>query len=132
MGKGYVYSTHSTDLEYVEYSKPADANVLPTVVRRVRIKGGAGVADKRLVTPGGVVTEVSDEDLAFLHTNAEFLKHMKAGFVTVEGTRFDPDHVGADMRHGDGSQPLTPESFAAEGATVGKAGINLGGKARAA
>lgn len=107
----YVYSTATATIDYVEYNKPSDKNMLPQVIRKVTIKGGANVADKHLFTPNGVVTEVTPEDYAFLAQNQSFIQHVTDGFHVVEKTRFDVDSVVNDMEPKDRSAPLTPEDY---------------------
>lgn len=108
--KVFVYSTIVADVSYVEYL-PGPPGGLPTEGRKVTIKGGAGVADKRLVTVNGVVTEITEDDLAFLMNDANFQRHLAAGFLTYENQRFDLDAVVADMNHEDGSRPLTEADY---------------------
>lgn len=130
----YIHSTHATDVAYTEYDTTQakkNPNVLPIPKRTVTIKGGAGLQNKRLFTPGSVVTEVSNDDLAFLMQDQHFVRHMADGFIRVEGHKFDADVVGADMNQNDKSRPVTPEKLEAEGAKVGKDGkVVLGGKER--
>lgn len=115
----YIFSTHSTDVAYTKYKPQTDpkSSVLPELIHTVTIKGGAGVIDKRLHTPAGVLTEVTPEDLAFLMTDPNFLRHQKDGYIVVEGHKFDSDIVGADMNQRDGSRQATPNSFVKSGKT---------------
>lgn len=106
----YVYSTCSTDFAYGTYTK-APKGGLPTLGRRVLIKGGSNVATKNLVTPFGVMTKVSDEDAAYLMTDKHFLRHMAGGFVQISDKNHDPEAMAADMTSRDGSAPLTPGDF---------------------
>ncbi len=56
---------------------------------------------------------VSDEDLEFLMKNDSFIKHMKAGFLTIDKKEVAPEKKAKDMAQKDGSAPLTPADFAA-------------------
>lgn len=112
--KCFVFSTMATDISYVKYSD-APAGGLPRILRSVTIKGGAGVASKKLVTLDGIVTEVSADDLEFLRADAQFIRHEKAGFHYVSDTRHDLDPVVGDMNRKDNSRPLTAADFEAGG-----------------
>lgn len=107
----YVYSTNSTSVGYTEYRPGQGAGGLPTPIRTVVVKGGANVANKNLVTPYGVATRVSDDDAAFLSTNADFIRHRKAGFVRIDDRKMDPEVPAADMEARDGSAPLVDADF---------------------
>lgn len=114
--KAYVYSTLSADNIYAAYV-PGGAD-LPMVdrERQVFIKGGSNVADKRLVTPRGVVTEVSSEELDALKENTVFQMHVANGYVTFSDHKEDPEKViGAEGLEGrDASSPLEPGDFVAD------------------
>jgi hypothetical protein len=109
MGKIYVYSTLTAGQEYTGWVK--GAGDLPQRKHSVRIEGGANCYSKRLITPLGVVTEISEEDLAFLRAHKIFRKHEKNGFVKVEAKRREVEAVVATMEHRDTSAPDTPEDF---------------------
>ena len=64
-----------------------------------------------LTTPKGAVTEVTDEELEFLLKNKSFQRHMKAGFISYDNTKVEPEKKAADMAEGDNSIPLTPKDF---------------------
>ncbi|KAG0013624.1 hypothetical protein BGZ81_000921, partial [Podila clonocystis] len=86
-------------------------NDLPTAGRSIVIKGGTGIATKELITPYGMVTEVSDEDLALLEEQEAFQRHIERGFIRVERTKIDPEKIAANMASRDGSSPLVPQDF---------------------
>jgi hypothetical protein len=113
-GKIFVYSTLTADNLYGPY-KPGGAD-LPIREGMVLIKGGANVAgpSKHLVTPLGVVTEITHEQLALLRADVTFLAHERNGFITVSENKTDADHVAADMEGRDESAPMTPEDVAPE------------------
>jgi len=113
----YVYSTATCPIDYVVYRKNS-SNDLGVIEKhpngkpmRVTIKGGHGVANKNLVTPRGVVTQVSDEDMQLLLDDAIFQRHMKAGFMSYDKKNVDPEKKAASMEDKDGSAPLTPKDF---------------------
>jgi hypothetical protein len=106
----YIYSTASTHVEYVKYG-PTPQGGVPAIERKVAVRGGANVANKHVITPRGVVTPVTAEDLAFLYSNEQFCKDLRTGFLTVESVKEDPDTVARDMNPRDGSAPATPRDF---------------------
>lgn len=109
--KYYIYSTLASDNAYTNYENGgAD---LPVALPAVLIHGGAGVANDRFVTPRGVVTEVTGEQLDYLRRNPVFLMHEKNGYILVDSNRADPDQVAADMTGRDVSAPLVPQDAAA-------------------
>jgi len=61
------------------------------VVSDVLVKGGAGVANDRLITPRGVVTEITEEQAEALRANPVFAMHEKNGFVQIGEAYVDPD-----------------------------------------
>jgi len=115
MGKQYVFSTLSTDMDYVEWKPGADKGALGSQGRTIRIKGGAGVANDRIVTPLGVSTEVDDEDVALLEQNEVFKLHKANGHVTIQKKKADAEKVAADMNRNDPSSPKTPADYANAG-----------------
>lgn len=108
--QNYIYSTLSADTEYAIYAQQS-SNDLPVMVRKIKINGGAGVANKHFVTRLGVVTHVDDADLALLQENKVFQKHVENGFVTIEQRATDVEKVVADMVGRDNSAPLVPEDY---------------------
>ena len=111
MSKTYhVYSKMAADVTYNDYVPGGD---IPRVARSVTIKGGAGVANKNIITPYGVHTEITEEERDMLLKNGIFQLHQEGGFVTIEGKKEDPDRVATNLTAGpDPSAPLTPEDFA--------------------
>jgi len=89
----YVCSKLACDNAYATYGPGAKAangpgakaaNDLPKRERQVLIKGGSGVIDKNLVTPHGIVTKITAEELEMLRKNCPgFVRHEKAGFLKV-------------------------------------------------
>lgn len=110
MGKSvHVFSTLANDQRYVNYTSNPEGVPLPT--SDILIKGGAGVANERLITPQGVHTEVTEEAMAELEKNPVFAMHKRNGFIIVQARRADADKVATDMNAKDKSKPLTPADY---------------------
>lgn len=110
MGKTvHVFSTLANDQRYVNYASNPEGIPLPT--SDILIRGGAGIANERLITPLGVHTEIPEEHLAALEQNPVFIKHKQNGFITVQARRADPEKVATDMNAKDKSKPLTPADY---------------------
>ena len=106
----YIFSTLAADMDYTNHvSGGAD---LPIELPPVRVNGGAGVADKHFVTPRGVLTEVTDEEMEYLQQNPVFKVHVANGFIQIETKKADPEKVAADMSGRDPSAPLVPGDLA--------------------
>lgn len=111
----YAVSTLTNDVEYPVYG-PLIPGAARVIERSIVIKGKAGLPNKHLLTPRGVVTPVTDEDIAALETNPVYLAHFQNGWVTIE--KMDPrdaDKVAADQNEKDGSAQKTAEDLAADG-----------------
>jgi hypothetical protein len=80
----------------------------PEIIAQVVIKGGANLATDRLITPLGVRTEVTDQQLEQLEQNTIFQKHKKQGFIVVMSDKEDPDDIAKGMTPKDQSAPVTP------------------------
>lgn len=106
----YVYSTLTCDNIFAIYS-PNTSHDLPVIEKSILIKGGHGVANKNLVTPQGVVTEVNDEDMALLEQDYHFRDQIKHGFIIVEKKLHTPEKIAKDMALRDGSSPKVPSDF---------------------
>lgn len=111
MAKEYfVFSTLSAGVTYTHYEKSGGDLPIPT--KRIPIKGGAGIADKNLITPLGVMTRVTEEEMGYLLKNDLFTLHQKNGFITVRESPQDVEKVVAeDMKTRDKSAPIVPEDF---------------------
>ena len=107
--RNFVYSTLSTGNTYVVYRKAE--NDLQEVVSKIVIKGGANVANA-LTTPRGVVTEVTESQLAELMSNELFKTHMKNGFISVDTRKVDPEVQAAKgMKLRDNSSQIVPQDY---------------------
>lgn len=112
MDKTYIASTLASGNIYTNYAKGgADMPVVALVDGRegVFIEGGAGIANRLLVTPEGVITEVTAEQLDYLQANEIFKLHQKNGFVKILSGSREPNEVAAtgDMNKADASRQLT-------------------------
>lgn len=108
----YVYSTLAADVAYTRYAKGgAD---MPIVEEQILIKGGAGVANDRFVTPLGVATRVTQEQADFLNQDFVFSIHKKNGFVQISETEVDGDKAAADMTGRDHSAPVVAHDLPAD------------------
>ena len=114
----YIYSTLSCDNEYRGYKE--GSKDVPTVKWAVVIKGGANIASKNLITPKGVLTTVSDEEMKLLEGNAQFKRHVDRGFLIVEKKKVEAEEVAKNMKKKDKSAPTTDEDFAAGTVTTNK------------
>ena len=112
----YILSTLTAPQRYTSSKPTADGRGIPKIIRSVFIAGGHGVADKNFITPQGVVTKVSEDELAFLETVPSFGRHKSRGFITImksEPSR--PENKIVDMASGDKSAPITPKKLQSEG-----------------
>jgi len=121
----HVYSTLSSGMKYCQYAN--GGGDLPIVEKQVYIKGGTGIRaehngkDMGITTPEGIVTEVSEEELAILEANPVFQIHKKNGFVIVVNESkktfekatvpSEMKKVVGDMQKKDKSAQKIPEDF---------------------
>lgn len=109
MAKIYVFSTLANDQNYTNWIKGgAD---IPVKGFSCIIKGGTGVANDRLITPLGVMTEIDDAALEELEKNPNFVQHKNGGFITVQKKKADTEKVAADMNLKDESAPMTDADY---------------------
>jgi hypothetical protein len=103
----YIYSTISTDIEYVKYRKSQNINIIE---EKVLIKGGANIAKAgrdSIYTPCGYVTQVNDDQLEILRNSSVFQDHLKKGLVKIETKKIDIEKAVKDMSKKDSLAPLT-------------------------
>ena len=108
----YVYSTLTANQLYTSWKQ--GANDMPNIEKQVLIKGGAGLANKNFITPLGVATSVTDNELDCLNENTEFLLHKKNGFIVVQKKKVDVEVAVSDMQTRDKSSPIVPQDFDAK------------------
>ena len=109
MARIYICSTLANDQLYQNWTNHEGG--LHIAGDKVLIKGGTGVANDRIVTPIGVMTEINDAELSVLESNTVFKIHRDAGFVTVQKRNADPEKVAGDMNLNDPSAPKTPSDY---------------------
>lgn len=106
----YVYSTLTASQAYTVWTKGVEGS-LPRGTKIVEIKGGNGVADKNFITPRGVATMVTDEQLKALNECPAYIRHKKAGFISEDTKEVAPERKVVDMNAKDASAPKTPADF---------------------
>lgn len=106
-----VYSTLATDMRYTNHK--AGGAEIPQVEAEVFIKGGAGIANDRLITAMGVATILENEPgfsaedkLEALKKNPVFQLHERNGYLIVSSESVDPEKMAANMSSTDPSRPL--------------------------
>lgn len=108
--KAFVFSTLANDQKYIQWAKGgADIQIEE---RSIVIKGGAGVANDRLITPMGICTEIDESDIAVLEQNPVFQLHKKNGYITIQQKSADAEKVAADMGRDDPSAQMTEADYA--------------------
>jgi hypothetical protein len=110
----YIFSTLTSDNLYVNHEPSGNDMPLPLNVdgtEGVLIRGGAGVADERIITPKGVATQVTEAQVEYLRANKVFQLHERNGFIVVSDKNEDVEKMAADMASRDGSAPLVPNDF---------------------
>ena len=117
MKKFHIYSKMANGVNFHDFRKGGAE--LPSIVRTVVINGGAGVATKHLLTPLGIHTEVTAEEMEFLKSDGHFKKFVEDGFIIVGNSFESVDKMVTNMTsEPDPSAPLTPADYLAEGAEV--------------
>ncbi len=122
----YVASTMAATVNYAEYVPVGrDHSGARQIKRLIEIKGGSGVASQQhalangILTPQGVVTNVTDDELEFLQADSLFQQHLKSDHVKVMKFNARPEKASSDMNKADPSRPLTPEDCAPGGRLEG-------------
>lgn len=113
--KFFIVSTMTAAVAYPRYS--TGGGDIPVASDHVTIQGGANVPDKFMRTPeGGVITPVTEEELAILQASPVFEMHQKNGFIKIMDKEPKSAEVAAsDLEGRDKSAPLVDEDFEAEG-----------------
>ena len=105
----YIFSTLTCDNEYTLWKRIGEDRVIPE--KSVIIKGGTGIVNKNLITPMGVMTEVTDEQLELLEQNPSFKRHKENGFLVVEKNKKKKKKVASKMKIKDKSAPKVEADF---------------------
>lgn len=108
----YVLSKLANTQVYTKYIKGTDN--FNQAVAFVTINGGADVTNKLLVTPQGVVTEISAEQLDLLKENKVFQQHLENGVVSYYSLAPDVDKKAPKMKK-DKSAQLQKKDFEDKG-----------------
>ena len=108
----YILSKLANTQNYIKYAK--GTNNLNIPAQTVVIKGGADVTDKNLVTPEGVITKITADELEILKSNKDFQRHLEQGHVKYFGTAPNIEKH-ADKMEKDKSAPLTPDDYTKKG-----------------
>ncbi|VFR32535.1 FIG00949047: hypothetical protein [plant metagenome] len=116
MSRIYIYSTLSNDQRYALKDG-----------RSVLIAGKANVSDKRLVTPKGKATEITEDEFALLQQNIVFAAHSKNGFVSASHDRQDAESFAKrNLEPADKSRQDTPETAAKRNPNAAKTKVAEG------
>lgn len=112
-----VFSTMSASVRYVDWKPGAGDGAPAQEGESVIVKGGAGVADKNIVTLRGIPTMVTEAQAAMLRANPVFKLHQSNGFVSLEEVPAPPSQETvegkvAKLEGRDGSAPLVDQDFA--------------------
>lgn len=111
-GDHYIYSTLSNDQRYTLWQEKAADGAPNIALGSVLVHGRANVInEKTLDTPKGVMTRVTADQLSLLHHSGSFLRHKKAGYLTIEKAKVEPDKVAKDMTPKDKSAQLEKADF---------------------
>lgn len=90
-------------------------------VKRVLIKGGANVQDKKtLAAPDGIIQEIPDADWEAIKDHAWIKKQIADGFIIPYGS-LKPKENFSDMAEKDGSAQLTEKDYKKKGKKSPKA-----------
>jgi hypothetical protein len=108
----FIYSTMTAGVTYTSFKKVEGGIGRPH--KQVIIHGGANNANKNRITPIGVETEVSEEDLAFLLENPVFKRHQENKFLVVFAKSQRIEKAVQDLQAADKSAPLTPADLNGE------------------
>ncbi|URG13038.1 hypothetical protein B2_45 [Stenotrophomonas phage B2] len=111
MPRIYVYSTLAADQAYS----------LGDPEKTLVIAGKANVANKHFLTPRGVATAVTEEQLHLLRQDRVFAAHLANEFLAISVAKKDPDDMAASMNSSDAGQQSTPESLAKQAEAAAKA-----------
>ncbi len=114
-----VYSTASADQIYPRWDNHPRVGKYESAVL---IKGGAGVQrSKTFITPRGVATYVTDEELEFLKTVPAFVDGEKKGYFAIDEKARKPSQeraeevAEANLEKTDGGAQKTDEDFKKSG-----------------
>lgn len=109
----YITSKMATDVNYTFYTK--GPNGINVVTDEITINGGADVINKRtLITPEGMITEISDDKLEKLKSHPVFQQHIQNGFIVVVDTEKQAEKEHKNLEE-DKSKQLTEKDYEKQG-----------------
>ena len=106
----FITSRVSASNDYVlEWTS---ANGMKKAKRTFHVNGGADVINKKtLLTPSGVITEISDDELEALKKNDPlFCFHLNNNTLVIRGTEKEAEKAKTELEK-DKSSQLTPEDY---------------------
>jgi hypothetical protein len=110
-GVVHVYSTLANSQRFTTYTRSSDPGMLPVIDRDVVIKGGAGIADKHLITRHGVYTAISMADYEAIKDLKHWKDLVERGHIRFERKEYDIDKMVGDMNPRDPGGPITPADY---------------------
>lgn len=109
----YVLSKLANSQIYTQYAK-VTGNRLNIPVKQIEIKGGSDVTNKHFITPNGVITKVTADELEVLRANRDFQRHLEKGHVKYFAHNPNVDKEVEKLEK-DKSAPLTPDDYKKKG-----------------
>ena len=111
----FIYSTLTADQYYILPKEPVQGSqksvTKPIAEFAFLVKGGANVTTKRIVTPLGVATQCTDEELEKLQKIKAFQNHVAGGYLKVEKSKRSEEAAAKDMTAKDESAPHNAEDI---------------------
>ena len=107
----YIFSTNTNDIEIIQYAIPENPRQEAIPLRRFTIKGGANLTNKNFITPRGVATRCTSEELEWLLKQRAFQQGVGEGFFSCSNSEHDLERTVSDMQAADKSAPLTPKDY---------------------
>ncbi len=111
----YILSKLANTQNYTQYAKGVGNLNVP--VQTVTVNGGADITGKNLITPEGVITKISADELEILKANKDFQRHLEQGHVKYFGVQPNIEKASGKMTK-DVSRPLTPSDYSKKGKKV--------------
>lgn len=108
----YILSKLANSQIYTKYVKGAGNTNVPAV--QIEVKGGADVTNKNFITPEGVITKITQNELELLKENKDFRRHLEQGVVKYFGQEPKLEKSVQGMEK-DKSAPVTPDFYTKKG-----------------